>query len=108
MRRTSPNPSEGGELPNGEDSLTYCTSVCRETEDICSFIRDSMHKAFITKVIRNLYATPSLLFVPSAPLMMLPFSPSSSLRVPYCYILWTNERLGFNNIPCSRFLCVTF
>jgi len=27
-----------------------------------------MHKAFITKVIRNLYATPSLLFVPSAPL----------------------------------------
>ena len=33
-----------------------------------SFIRDSIPKAFISELIRNLYATPLLLFVPSAPL----------------------------------------
>ena len=30
------------------------------------------------------------------------------LCVPYYYILWSNERLGFNNFPYSPFLCVTF
>ena len=32
-----------------------------------SFIRDSIPKAFISELIRNLYATPPSLFMPSAP-----------------------------------------
>jgi len=48
--------------------ITEVPSVHGTTGCFAGFIRDFIPKAFIPKVIRNLYATPLLLFVPLVPL----------------------------------------
>ena len=90
----------------------------RATELVCTFFSNFMPKAFTPKVIKNLYATPPSLFVPSAPQwhcvylrplrnsvcpLYKPFNLSSIFRknllLPYYHVLNTL-------LPCLLLLCL--
>ena len=83
----------------------------RGTELVCTFFSNFMPKAFTPKVIKNLYATPPSLFVPSAPQWFFIHLPPLHVSVcllykPFSLSLHISKEPLITLLPCLPLPCI--